>query len=138
MMERMNSPAEIGRRVVYLLYVASVLAYIFSCVGAVGQTNVRSITLCCAAFAAASALRYAGYRWLEFSRLSQSFPAGCSQDAVPQSVRTEVEALVHEFHAPGTDWVRRAAIRRHLVELEEQVPELADAYEDELRGVLAA
>lgn len=138
MRSQLNSPLEMVRRCAYLIYVAVFLTYLFSCVVALSRHGRGDIVTACAAFLLLVSVRYAGYRWLEFERLGKSFPAGCARDCVPPKIRTEVESLIYEFHAPGTEWPRRAAIRRYLMELEGRTPEIIEAYEEELKNVLAA
>ncbi|MDF7825740.1 hypothetical protein P4B35_17055 [Pontiellaceae bacterium B12227] len=138
MCRELNSPAEMGRRLAFLVYIIVFTSYIFSCVIALVQPGVEEAVVACGALALLVGIRYAGYRWLDFKRLSDSFPGGCAMDQIPPKIRTEVESLVHEFHAPGTDWTRRGAIRRRLVQLEEEKPEIIEAYEEELKEVLAA
>lgn len=138
MYRQLNSPSEIGRRLAYLLYIFIFMIYLFSCVIALAKHRPGDISVAVLAFAGLCAIRYSGYRWFDFQRLTQSFPVGCAKDCVPIKIRTEVESLVFEFHAPEAEWARRAAIRKHLLELEEQVPEIYEAYEAELREVLAA
>ncbi|MDH3982399.1 MAG: hypothetical protein OES84_05790, partial [Kiritimatiellaceae bacterium] len=88
-------------------------------------------------FMALVAIRHIGYRWFDFKRLCESFPSGCPLDRVPEKIRDEVERLVGEFYAPGTEWTRRVEIRHRLIELEELEPEIIQAYESELKRVLA-
>lgn len=134
----LNPPMEMVRRLAFLVYVLVFTTYLFSCVIALVRPGGSETVVALTSFSALAVIRYAGYRWLDFKRLSDSFPGGCAMDRIPQKVRTEVESLVHEFHANGTDWTRRVAIRHRLVELEELEPELQTAYEEELREVLAA
>ena len=138
MYRQINSPLEMGRRLAFLVYVIIFFTYIVSCVIALAHRGVAELAGVGTAFVLLIAIRYAGYRWLDFDRLCQSFPAGCSKDCVPEQIRSEVESLIYEFHANGTNWTRRLAIRRRLVQLEEDEPEVAEAYEEELKDVLAA
>ncbi len=138
MYRQLNSPKEVTRRLVFLLYAASVVLFVVEMVAVLGRPGWRELGILLGAFAAAVALRRAGYRWLEFDRLVRSFPCGCARDAVPEAVRAEVEALIDEFRAPATGWVRRAEIRHRLVELEADAPEIIAAYSDDLHDVLAA
>ena len=133
-----NSPIEMFRRLAYLAYVVVFLAYLIFVVVALARPGPGEIMAAVAAFPALVLLRWAGFRWLDFARMTESFPSGCALDRVPEAVRTEVEALVAEFVAPETPWTRRAEIRHRLIELEEQVPEVIPAYEEELKRVLAA
>jgi hypothetical protein len=126
------------KRLLFLLYILLFIVYLFSCVIALARPEVGGIIMACFSFVALAGLRYAGYRWLDFGRLCNSFPAGCARDRIPREIRTEVESLVYEFHLPGTEWTRRVAIRHRLVELEIEEPEIIDAYEEDLKCVLAA
>lgn len=83
-------------------------------------------------------MRRMGYRWLDFERLCESFPAGCALDQVPEPVRNEVELLFAEFNDSETDWIRRVEIRHRLIALEKREPKITDAYPVELKQVLAA
>ena len=138
MHRQLNSPLEMGRRLAFLVYVIVFFAYIFSCVIALARRGIAEFAMAGTAFVLLLAFRYGGYRWLDFERLCQSFPVGCSKDCIPEEIRLEVESLIYTFHADGTDWTRRLAIRRRLVQLEEAEPEVAKAYEEELKDVLAA
>lgn len=138
MYRELNSPAEMVRRLAFLGYVVVFIIYLFSCVIALARPGIGETIVACSSLLLLIGIRYAGYRWFDFKRLADSFPAGCALDSIPVTVRTEVESLVWEFHAAGTDWTRRGAIRRRLVQLEEEEPEIIDAYEAELKEVLAA
>lgn len=138
MQGQLNSPKEMARRLVFLTYVFLFIAFGIELVVTLGRRGVVDMALAIAAFCSLAFVRYAGYRWLEFERLFESFPSGCAMDVIPEPVRKEVENLVSEFHAPGTDWVRRTEIRHRLIELEEHQPEIIEAYSDDLSQVLAA
>ena len=133
-----NSPVEILRRLAYVVYVLVFLAYLISCVVALARPGKAEIIVACCAFCALAAVRWIGHRWLDFGRMTESFPCGCPLDRVPEAVRDEVETLVEEFSADNTEWTRRVEIRHRLIELEEQVPEIIHAYESDLKRVLAA
>jgi len=137
MSRQLNSPKEMARRVVFLLYILLFMTCGVQLVTLFSPPVSGDPLIAAAALAAAAALRYAGYRWLDFARLFESFPTGCVLDVIPEPVRMEVESLVLEFHMPGTDWVRRTEIRHRLVELEEKQPEIIEAYSCDLRQVLA-
>jgi len=134
----LNSPVEVLRRLAYLLYVLIFLVYILSCVIVLARPGIAEVGVSVGSFLALLLIRQAGYRWLDFQRLSESFPTGCALDRIPEPVRTEVEDLVAEFHSAETEWPRRAEIRHRLIELEEQQPEIIPAFESELKKVLAA
>lgn len=129
---------EMSKRMAFLGYILLFTTYLIACVIAVARPGVVEIAVAISSLMALAAVRYAGYRWLDFNRLCESFPSGCAMDEVPDKIRNEVEALVAEFHATETDWVRRVEIRHRLVELEEEEPKIVEAYSDELRQVLAA
>ncbi len=138
MHSQLNSPKEMTRRLVFLVYIASILAFSLSLIISLARSGVGELIVAVSSFGVLTAVRYIGYRWLEFDRLFESFPAGCARDGVSEPVRTEVECLVEEFHAPRTDWVRRAAIRRRLLEMEQLQPEIIEAYSEDLSRILAA
>ena len=138
MYRQLNSPAEMLRRIVFLVYVLVLMTCLFSCVIALARRGMQETIVACSSMLMLVIIRYAGYRWLDFKRLAASFPGGCALDCIPAEIRSEVESLVYEFHASGTGWVRRGAIRRRLVQLEEEEPEIITAYEEELKEVLAA
>lgn len=138
MHRQFNSHKEMARRLVFLLYILLFMTFAVELVAALARSRPGDLMVAIGAFFIAALLRHAGCRWLEFERLFESFPAGCVRDIIPESVRMEVESLVLEFHAVGTDWVRRTEIRHRLMELEESQPELAEAYSDDLSQVLAA
>jgi hypothetical protein len=131
-----NSSMEMLKRVVFLAYIALYVIYLLGCVVALARPGLGPVMVAGGSFALALALRRAGYRWLDFDRLCQSFPSGCARDRVPAAVCREVEALVAEFHDPQTDWVRRTGIRHRLIELEQAQPEIIEAYQGELQAVL--
>lgn len=136
MSRQCNSPVEIVRRLVFLVYIACYVAYLIFCVVALARLGWAEIGVASASLLALLGVRHLGYRWFEFRRLCESFPSGCAMDRIPEKYRTEVEDLVEEFHAPQTDWVRRTDIRHRLVELEGLEPEIIEAYASELRCVL--
>ncbi len=138
MYRQLNSPREIGRRLCFLVYILSGAVFCIELVVTVARPGTFHLSIAFAAFAALSVIRRAGYRWLDFERLFESFPEGCALDRVPEPVREEVERLVVEFDTRATDWVRRTEIRHRLVELEVAQPEIIEAYSKELSRVLAA
>ena len=138
MYRQLNSPREIARRLVFLAYVLLFMTFCIELVVTLARPGLRDLCIAAAAFAASALVRQAGYRWLEFDRLFESFPTGCALDAIPEAVRKEVENLFVEFHAAGTDWVRVTGIRHRLIELEESQPEIIEAYSEDLSQVLAA
>ena len=99
---------------------------------------MRETIAACCSLVLLVGIRYAGYRGLDFKRLLYLFPGGGAIDQISPKIRTEEESLVYEFYAPGTDWTRRGTIRRRLIRLEEDEPEIVEAYEQELKEVLAA
>ena len=127
-----------GRRLAFLAYVLMYMVYLFSCVIVLARPGIWEAVTAVASFIVLVVIRLVGYRYLDFKRLCDSFPSGCALDLVPEPVRDEVEELVCEFHAAGTDWQRRVQIRHRLIELEEQEPAIITAYESELKRVLAA
>lgn len=135
---QLNSPKEMMRRVLYLLYMISIMVFVVELVISFARPGWRDVVIAALAFIIISGIREVGYRWLDFGRLSKSFPEGCALDVIPEPVRVEVELLVWEFHSVRTDWVRRLEIRRRLVELEERQPEIIEAYAEDLHEVLAA
>ena len=135
---QLNSPKEIVRRLVFLMYILFSASFVIELFAAFGRPAWQDLTAAVGSFLAAALLREIGYRRLDFYRLFESFPMGCVRDSVPEKVRSEVECLIDEFYSGGTDWVRRGAIRRRLRELEEEQPEIADAYSEDLHRVLAA
>ncbi len=137
MHQQCNSLTEMGRRLIFLLYIAVFTIYLIACVVALARPGIEELAAACTSLLVLIGVRYAGYRWFEFHRLCKSFPSGCALDRVPEAVRAEVEALVAEFHAPETPWTRRVEIRHRLIELEETEPEIVDAYFNELKRVLA-
>lgn len=138
MHQNCNSPAEIGRRLVFIAYILLYTTYLISCVVALARPGIPEIVAASSSLVALVGIRHVGYRWLDFRRLTDSFPSGCPLDRVPDKVREEVESLVAEFHASGTEWQRRVEIRHRLVELEEREPEIIETYAAELKQVLSA
>lgn len=138
MHNQLNSLKEIVRRLVFLLYILSGLAYFIACVVMLARPGWGELAATGLAFATTAVFRKLGYRHMDFARLCESFPEGCLRDLVPEPVRDEVEGLVAEFSDAATDWVRRIEIRHSLLELEEREPTIIDAYAAELRQVLAA
>lgn len=135
---QLNSLEEMLRRMMYLVYVASIMFFSVALVVSIARRGWRDMVVASGAFILMGSVRYVGYRWLDFERLFQSFPTGCMLDQIPEPVRVEVELLVREFHASRTDWIRRVEIRRRLIELEEAQPEIIEAYAEDLNRVLAA
>lgn len=138
MPDGVNSVREVGRRLAFLVYVLTYLVYIFSCVIVLARPGIGEAVVAVGSLFLLMLIRNLGYRYLDFKRLCDSFPSGCSLDLVPEPVRDEVEELVREFYEEETDWQRRVEIRHRLVELEELEPAIVRAYESELKRVLAA
>ena len=131
-----NNLREMLNRLLFLLYIAAYVTYLIMCVVALARPDVKGIATAVGNLLLLVALRWSGYRWFDFPRLCESFPSGCSLDLVPDAIRREVEQLIGEFQDSCSDWVRRADIRHRLVELEEENPEIIEAFEDELKIVL--
>lgn len=138
MHNQLNSLKEMVRRVAFLFYIGLGLTYCIACVVLLARPGWGELAVTMLAFAATAGFRWIGYQYLDFSRVFESFPAGCLRDLVPEPVRVEVERLVAEFIDAETDWKRRVEIRHSLLELEEQEPTIVEAYAAELRQVLPA
>ena len=136
MSQEINSVNEMLRRLLFLAYASACATYLVLCVVALARPGIWEVCSAAAVFAVALLLRQAGYRWGDFARLRESFPAGCPQDLVPAALREEVEALIDEFVSGGSDWVRRNEIRHRLIELQECSPAIREAYRCELCRVL--
>jgi hypothetical protein len=127
MRHELNTPLEMLKRLVYVLYVGCLfIGFLFGIMGLLGG---HSDALVAATILAGSAtfLRYIGVRRLEFARLALSFPMGGPGDTLSKETRTQFENLISAFHA-NEDWANRQAIRHRIATLVRQHPPLIDVF----------
>lgn len=138
MKREINPPAEIVRRLLFVIYL---FCWIFTILlGVRGLAQGRADYLAAAGISclAGLVLKAFGYQSLEFGRLARSFPSGSPQDEIPAPLRKEVEELFREFSANERDWIKRQEMRRRLARLVELYPRLRDAYAGEIATVHAS
>ena len=131
-----NNPKEMLRRLAYFLYLLTWFCAICAATLTLSTHTTAALVWTLVLFALLCLLHYIGFRSLDFSRMSRSFPSGCKGDLVRESTRRQVKDLVHEFRCPDTDGFRRQEIRITIHELTQQEPAILHAYGPELEYLI--
>ncbi len=134
MKREFNSPEEMFKRLMYVLYVGCVFFGFLS--GVMGILGGRPDALMVTGILVPLAviLKSVGVKRLEFRRLAESFPMGGAEDALDTGVRQRFQHLIGAFTA-SDNWITRQEIRREMGHLARKHPLLLSVYEQEIEKV---
>jgi hypothetical protein len=131
MNDTLNTPCEILKRLLYVLYVGSLFfGFVFGIMGLFGQAPDALLTAAVLALSAV-VLKVLGARLCEFHRLADSFPMGSPEDVLSTEAKQTFAQLIVSFHET-TDWASRQAIRRRISKMVQSEPLLLDVFEKEI------
>ena len=131
-----NNLKEMLRRLAYFLYLVSWFCAMCATVLSIASRTTGALVWTLSLFVLVCWLHHIGFRRLDFTRMSKSFPSGCKADLLRESTRTQVKNLIHEFRCPDTDGFRRQEIRITIRELTEEEPAILNAYGRELEYLI--
>jgi hypothetical protein len=131
-----NNPKEVLRRLVYVLYLISWFCAMCATVLSMATRTTGALLWTLSLYSLVCWLHHIGFRRLDFSRMSRSFPSGCKADLVRESTRRQVKNLIHEFRCPDTDGLRRQEIRITVRQLTKEEPAILNAYGSELEYLI--
>jgi len=133
MMHReMNSPAEMVRRLLFVLCMISVVSSVIFLLVALAGQQTGKIALAFLSAGASLLFYFAGRRYFDFTRLASSFPYGEREEEIPAELRSAAEEILHEIADPATDWMTRHELRKKLAAIIQQEPRLLDLYGREI------
>ena len=138
MHREINSPDEIFRRLLFVLYLAVIVVFLVAGLLGVLQQRYDYLELAFLGGSAAVLLRYYGKRHFEFDRLSDSFPYGADEDALDPELSQEVKRLLAEASLVKDDWQHRQKLRQRLTSLLDQNPGLWNEFRQEIGAVFPA
>jgi len=129
-----NSPEEMFKRLIYVLYVGCVFFGFLS--GVMGILGGRADALMVTGILVPLAviLKSEGVKRLEFRRLAESFPMGGAEDALDTGVRQRFQHLIRAFTA-SDNWMTRQEIRQEMSYLVRTHPLLLSVFEQEIEKV---
>lgn len=130
-----NSPTEIRRRLIFVLFLSCCICTLV--MGVIGLVKGRlSLTLLALLSGGCSVLlKQYGEQALEFQRLARSFPFGIPEDELPEDLRLQLETLFEEFHSEKNDWQKRVEIRNRLAKMVKKNPDILNVYPAEIKAV---
>ena len=137
-MEReVNSPGEIFRRIIFVLYIFCWAGLII--IGTIGllERQVNYLIIAAILFIAGIKMKHFGESRLQFSRLAKSFPAGSRIDEIPQELRDEIEGLFRQYEETESNWIKRQEIRVRLAAIVSEDSTLLEIYGDKIRAAHA-
>jgi len=136
MAREINSPDEIFRRLIFIIYIFCWTGMAVTCT--IGLLQHKTGLLIAAIFllGASLLLKSYGEQYLDFRRLVKSFPTGNRIDEIPMELRKEVEELFKRFNV-SADWQVRQEIRLQLATLVKKEALLLEVYEDKISAVHA-
>jgi hypothetical protein len=129
-----NSPDEMFKRLIYVLYVGCVFFGFLSGVMGILGGRVDALMVTGILVPLAVILKSEGVKRLEFRRLAESFPMGCAEDALDNRVRQRFQLLIGAFTATD-NWMTRQEIRREMGHLTRKHPLLLSVFEQEIEKV---
>lgn len=134
MKREFNSPGEMYKRLVYVLYVGCVFfGFIFGVMGILGG-RADALLLTGILVPLAVVLRSVGVERLEFRRLAESFPMGGANDTLDKEIRQRFEHLILAF-TESDNWTTRQEIRGEMRCLTQKHPLLLSVFEQEIEKV---
>jgi hypothetical protein len=138
-MEReLNSPGEMIRRIVFIIYLGCwTVTLVFGAL-AILHFHPQKIMFAIGAIAVCLAIKHAGEQHLDFRRLARSFPTSDPADVLADSLRQEVEELLHKLAADDIVWQDRHEIRQRLKILIEKDPRILSIFRTEFSAVCPA
>jgi len=138
MYREINSIDEIGRRLLYIVYLGLMVAIPILGILGLAQHRVDYLGLMAVLVVASVLFRSYGKRRLDFERLGRSFPYGATEDDPEEDLRGEVERLLEESAGIDDDWPRRQELRNRLLALLEEDPRLWPVFRERIKGVFPA
>jgi hypothetical protein len=136
MAREINSPDEIFRRIVFIVYICGWTGMIITVTIGLLQHKAGLLAVAFLLLGASLVLKFYGEQHLDFQRLVKSFPTGSRIDEIPMELRRQVEGLFERFNAT-TDWQVRQEIRLQLATLVKKEALLLEVYEDKIGAVHA-
>jgi hypothetical protein len=138
-MEReLNSPGEMLRRIVFIIYLGCwTVTLVFGAL-AILHFHPQKILFTIAAIVVCLAIKHAGEQHLDFRRLARSFPTSDPADVLADSLRKEVEELLLKLAADDIVWQDRHEIRQRLKTLIEQDPRILSIFRTEFLALCPA
>jgi len=134
-----NSPDEIVRRLLYVVYLGLVVVALVAGVLGVAQHRLDYLGLMLLAGVTALVFRAYGRRRFDFVRLANSFPYGSRDEFdLPAELLAAVEELLAAGAGCGNDWIRRQELRGQLRTLLRDEPGLWRLYGREIETVFPA
>ncbi|MBU4260255.1 MAG: hypothetical protein KKC76_00050 [Proteobacteria bacterium] len=130
---QLNEPAEIRRRLFFILYLACWIAAILLFVIGIARGHLFYIAYALVLGGGCLMFKKMGEHSLQFKRLARSFPYGDAHD-LPAPLRTQVENIFRAFHE-NQDWQQRLELRRKLTSLVKEKPELMEIYPKEISAI---
>jgi len=131
---QLNEPAEIRRRLFFVLYLACWIATVLLFVIGIVRGHLFYIAYSLVLGGICLVFKKKGESFLQFKRLARSFPYGDAQDDLPAPLRTQVENIFRAFHE-NQDWQQRLELRRKLTSLVKEKPELMEIYPEEISAI---
>lgn len=138
MHREINTPDEIIRRLFFVFYLLVVVVFLIATLLGLLQRRYDYLLLAFAGGMVVIVIRRFGKRYLEFERLATSFPCGGEEDAPPPELCREVAQLLAEASSVAEDWQHRQVIRKRLILLLDQNPELWQWFRQEIAAVFPA
>ena len=138
MHREINPPAEILRRLSFVVYLAVIVFFLVTCLLGLVQKRFDYLQFALLGGIAAFLLRFYGKRYLEFDRLAGSFLQGEELNGTDMEVWHEVKRLLAEASTIEDDWQYRQSLRQKLLALLARHPELWQEFHLEIAAVFPA
>lgn len=135
MQRQLNDPTEIRRRLTFVIYISCWVATIIFAVLGLTQGQFSHLVISALLAAAGLMIKQMFGEGFDFKRMARSFPFGTPEDALPDTLRQEVESLFQQFDAEEQNWQKRMELRKELATLVKKNPELLDVYPRKILAV---
>ena len=136
MAREMNTPDEILRRVIFVVYLLCWTGMLITATIGLLQHRLGLLSAAVLLLGVSLFLKVYGQRYFQFHRLAKSFPTGNRIDEIPMELRKEVEDSFKRFNSTS-DWQERQEIRLQLAALVEKEALLLEVYEDKISAIHA-
>jgi hypothetical protein len=136
MAREINTPDEILRRVIFVVYLLCWTGIVITATIGLLQHRLGLLSAAVLLLGASLFLKICGERYFEFHRLVKSFPTGNRRDEIPMELRKELEDLFKRFNNTS-DWQERQEIRLLLAALVEKEALLLEVYKDKISAIHA-
>lgn len=138
MQREINPPEEIIKRLLFVLYLFVSIVFVIAGLLAAVQQRVDYLRIALLAGGIAISLHVTGKRYLDFERLSGSFPYGAEILDHDLELYQEVKKILADAASVDGDWQQRQKLRTRLVSLLEANPQLWQEFEREIYEVFPA